>query len=158
MIYDRIENAGCYRSLGPAVVAALDYCAATDFAGLPDGRYEIDSGHDADPRLLAIVQRYRPKPLREIAWEGHRKYVDVQYVVAGAERMGHALWSAAMRVRKPYDPDKDVAFFDADGPLLEVRAGCFAVFFPHDVHAPSLAPADGSLDEVLKVVVKVAVA
>jgi biofilm protein TabA len=177
MIYDRIENAGCYRTLGPGIAAALDYCAATDFARLPDGRYEIDGdfnaggevnagsgdggaqagGQAGGPRLLAIVQRYRPKPLAQIAWEAHRKYIDVQYVVAGAERMGHALWSAALEVRTAYDPDKDVALFDAEGPLLEVRAGSFAVFFPHDVHAPSLAPADGSTAEVLKVVVKVAV-
>ncbi len=85
MILDRIENRAFYRQLGLRVGEALEYLAVTDFTKMPDGKYELDG-----PRMFAIVQRYRPKPLAEIAWEAHRKFIDVQYMATGAERMGCA--------------------------------------------------------------------
>lgn len=152
MIFDRIERTSYYRGLSPRIAAALDYCRSTDFAKVAPGRHEIDG-----PRLSAIVQRYRTKPLSQAVWEAHRKYIDVQYVVDGAERMGYLPLTAGLSVKQPYDPQTDAAFYAAWGDLLEVHAGCFTVFFPHDVHAPSLVATIGEPSEVLKVVVKVAV-
>jgi len=167
MILDRLECAPLYTAFGLRIAAALDYLARVDFARLPDGRHELDGD-----RLYAIVQRYRTKPAAEARWEAHRQYVDVQYVVAGAERMGWAALHDGLEVAVPYDPAKDVVFFDARGQFFDVPAGHFVIFAPSDVHAPGLAspgrqPGDasigpsrpradarGSLDEVLKVVVK----
>lgn len=150
MILDRIDNAMMYRSVGARVSAALNYLRRTDFSRLPEGRHELDG-----ERLFAIVARYRTKPPQEARWEAHRQYLDVQYVVEGVERMGYAPLTPEMSVREPYDPAKDLVFYDARGDLFEVRAGGFAIFGPRDVHAPGLAagapPVPG---EVLKVVVK----
>jgi YhcH/YjgK/YiaL family protein len=152
MILDRLEHAAFYRGLSPQIAAALDYLQTTDLAALADGRYELDG-----ERLVAIVQRYRPKPLRRAVWESHRRYVDVQYVVSGVERMGWAALSDALPVRAVYDPARDAAFYDLaarDGLLFPVGPGSFAVFTPHDVHAPGLAPAGAPPGEVCKVVMK----
>jgi YhcH/YjgK/YiaL family protein len=151
MILDRLENADLYRGLGPGIAAALDYLRATDFSRVPLGRQELDGA-----RLFAIVQRYRTKPLNEAGWEAHRRYLDVQYVVEGDERMGYAPLQAGLAVKQAYDPEKDIAFFETWGDLFEVPAGRFAIFAPQDVHAPGLVPGPEALPtEVLKVVVKV---
>ena len=150
MIVDRIENAMMYRSVGARVSAALNYLRQTDFSSVPDGRHELDGD-----RLFAVVQRYRTKPPQEARWEAHRKYVDVQYVVAGQERMGYAPLSDGLAIRKPYDPEKDLIFYDVRGDLFEVTAGGLAIFAPQDVHAPGLAAGEPPVvGEVLKVVMK----
>jgi len=150
MILDRLENADMYRGLEPRIVAALDYLRRADFSQLTDGRHELDGD-----RLFAIVQRYRTRPLADSLWETHRRYVDVQYLVAGTERMGFASLTPETPVRQPYDEAKDVAFYDAQGDCFDVRAGSFVVFAPHDVHAPGLAAGSPPVPaEVFKVVVK----
>jgi biofilm protein TabA len=152
MIIDHIQNRIFYRQLGSRVGEALEYLATTDFVKMPDGKYELDG-----PRMFAIVQRYRPKPLAEIVWESHRKYIDVQYVVQGAERMGYVPLSERMTVKKDYDPERDIVFYDVQGDLFIVPERSFVVFAPQDVHAPGLAvDRPVSSGEVLKVVVKVA--
>jgi len=154
MILDRLENASWYRALGPEIASALEYLQKTDFSQVPDGRHELDGD-----RLFAVVQRYRTKPLAEAAWESHQKYVDVQYLVQGAERIGYAGLCDDVPVLRPYHAEKDVVFYDAKGDFLEVREGSFAVFAPHDIHAPGLCSALGDAPAtVQKVVVKCRVA
>jgi biofilm protein TabA len=152
MILDQIENRDFYQHLEPGIGRALEYLADTDFAKLPDGKYEIDG-----QRMFAIVQRYRPKPVDRIVWESHRKFIDVQYMAHGAERMGYAPLSDLLAVKQEYDPQRDIVFYDVQGDLFTVSKGSFVVFAPQDVHAPGLAldgPAAG--EEVIKVVVKIA--
>lgn len=150
MILDRIENAMLYRSVGPRVSAALNWLRRTDAAGLAEGRHELDSD-----RLFAVVQRYVTKPPEQARWEAHHRYLDVQYVVEGSERIGYAPLAGGLPVAVPYDAEKDIVFYDARGDLFHVRAGQFAVFAPHDVHAPGLAAGDPPAPgHVLKIVVK----
>jgi YhcH/YjgK/YiaL family protein len=150
MILDRLEHARLYRPLGVEIARALDYLQQTKLGDLADGRYPLDGD-----RLFAIVQRYKPKPAADALWEAHRKYIDVQYVVSGCEWMGYTYLRDELPVRQPYDAEKDLIFFQASGVLLEVPAGSFVIFTPHDIHAPGLtsAPADAT-EPVCKVVVK----
>jgi len=149
MIIDRLENADAYRGLGPRIAAALDWLRQTPVSLLTDGKHSLDGD-----LLYAIVQRYRPKGLSEAKWEAHRRFADVQYIAAGEERIGWRALDDGLAILKPYDPQKDVEFFDARGDLLSVRAGHFAVFLPQDVHAPGLAAERGGEEGVLKVVLK----
>lgn len=152
MIRDRIENAEPYGRLGRGIAQALEWLRTTDCTKLAQGKHDID-----DQRVFAVVQRYVPKPLAEAAWEAHHRYIDVQYVAAGSERMGCTPLGPGMKISKPYDPHQDLVFYETDGDLLVFRTGEFAIFTPQDVHAPGLAPAGGPADEVIKVVVKVRV-
>lgn len=91
-------------------------------------------------------------------WEAHRRYIDVQYIVRGCERMGCTFLRDDVPVHQPYDAQKDIIFFDTHGDLVTVPAGSFTIFMPHDIHAPSLVPAVGDPEaEVCKVVVKCSV-
>jgi biofilm protein TabA len=150
MILDRLENADLYRGLGNNIAVALDYLRQTDFSKVPTRRHEIDGD-----RVFAIVQRYQPKPFSQMVWEAHRKYTDIQFVVAGAERMGYAPLSDKLSVRQDYSDEKDAILFDAKGQFFNVCAGDFAIFTPTDVHAPCLATdLPDAAAEVFKVVVK----
>jgi YhcH/YjgK/YiaL family protein len=148
MIFDRLDHLRQYGNLPHGIPAAIDYLLRTDFARVSEGRYELDSD-----RLVAIVQRYRTRALEEAVWEAHRRYVDVQYVLQGTERMGHLLWHEGVAVKKPYDAQGDAILYDAEGSLFTAAAGDVAIFLPHDIHSPGLAAADGAA-EVRKVVVK----
>jgi biofilm protein TabA len=150
MIIDRLEHARMYRPLAVDIARALDYLQQTDLRALADGRYELDGD-----RLFAMVQRYRPKPVAEATWEAHRQYIDVQYILDGRERMGYTYLRGDLRVRQLYDAQKDVIFFDAAGDMLDVPAGSFVIFTPHDVHAPGLTTEPAvSVQQVVKIVVK----
>ena len=151
MILDRIEHAAHYHGLGRGFAAGFAYLQQTKFDDVADGRYEI-----AGPDVVAIVQAYSAKPSAEGKWEAHRAHADIQFVASGAERMGVNPLEG-MTVQFPYDAGKDVEFYAGDttiGTFFDVSAGEFAVFFPHDVHMPSLAiPAQPQ--SVKKVVIKV---
>ena len=153
MILDRLEESVHYAPLGKRFAAGFAYLREKDLVNLADGRYEIQ-GKD----VFAIVQTYLPKTHAEGRWEAHRDCADIQYVVSGAERMGAASL-VGVTVESPYDAEKDVEFYHSvnGGNFFEVNAGEFAVFYPHDVHMPSLELAAGSAkpQEVKKVVIKV---
>lgn len=153
MIKDRIDHAEAYRGLGAGIARALDYLKATDFAAVSPGRYEVDGDC-----VFAVVQRYVPKPLADAAWETHRKFIDVQYIAAGAERMGYFALTPGLPVKHAYNNETDLQFYHASGDLIEFAAGEFGIFTPCDVHAPQLVSARApAAAEVLKVVVKVKV-
>ncbi len=150
MILDSIQNRAFYQRLGSGIAEALEYLATTDFSKMPNGKYELDSQN-----MFAIVQRYQPKPLGEIVWESHLKYIDVQYLAQGTERMGYAPLSDLVPLKTPYDPDRDAAFYDAKGDFFTISPGSFVIFAPNDIHAPGLkVDSPNAGDDVLKVVVK----
>lgn len=146
---DRLSNTAVEGSLPGRVRRALEYLRSTDLASVAVGRHDVDGD-----RIFALVQEYTTRPAGECRWEAHRKYVDIQYVVSGIEAMGHVP-IADTRERDPYDPERDVAFFEPGHDYITVRPGMFTVFWPSDVHAPQAAV--GQPSAVRKVVVKVAV-
>jgi YhcH/YjgK/YiaL family protein len=120
--------------------------------GIPAGgshRVELGEG------VFAIEQVYATKPRAEGFFESHRKYVDLQVVVEGDEAM-EVIDAARIAVRDPYDPERDLVTYadTAEASRLRVGAGQATIFFPVDVHMPSLrVTAEPVL--VRKVVVKI---
>ena len=147
MIVDRLGNRSVDAHVPARVRLALEYLRTTDLAAVPLGRHEIDGD-----RLFALVQEYETRLPADCVWEAHRRYVDVQCVVRGAERMGHAPIDDVVP-RVAYDAEKDVALFEPGSRFVTVSAGMVAIFGPDDVHSPGNA--DGNPQPVRKVVVKV---
>ncbi len=163
MIIDHIQNADLYRPISTRLAMAFDYLTNNDVATIDNGRYDLDGDN-----VFALVQRYEPKATANIIWESHRKYIDLQYIAVGHERMGHALLhdsdntAPPTYVQQPYSDENDVTLYDpahfAHLPLTPYTAGMFAIYYPHDIHAPSLSPTDQAATEQLtKVVIKIAV-
>lgn len=149
----------------PQFAAAFAYAADALRAGSPvhariaampagtSERVELGGG------VFAMEQVYAAKPRAEGFFESHRKYIDVQVIVAGIEAM-EVEDIARLRVTAAYDPERDLLKYDPatpDAARLVLRAGEAALFFPSDGHMPSLQ-VDGKPTLVRKTVVKVPVA
>ncbi|MEJ6979815.1 YhcH/YjgK/YiaL family protein [Pedobacter sp. P351] len=126
---------------------AFAYLKDTDLEKLAPGKYPIEGDS-----VFVSVTEGPDKPYEQTNWESHRKMIDVQYIVRGKERMGVADLSKAT-VTKPYDPARDVANYIAAGKFYVAEPGTMYIFFPTDVHRPSIK-VDG-YDVVKKVVIKV---
>lgn len=104
-------------------------------------------------RLLARCFRLPAKPRDECVFETHRKYHDVQCVIAGDEWID---WSPrqALRLRGDYDPAKDLQFFEPPDHVMgfPLEAGHFAFFSPEDAHRPQIRH---RAEQVEKIVFKV---
>jgi len=118
--------------------------------------------HDLEGGAFAIAQVYEARP-RYGVFESHRRYHDIQVIVAGEERMEVAE-TALLTLTQAYDEERDVAFYAdyPDGNVLRLRAGEAAVFAPCDGHMPGVRSENGDAAAaaglVYKVVVKVPVA
>ena len=135
-----------------AIQFALDYLASTDFDKIEAGRYPIKGD-----LIYAQVLDLETKDKSAILPEVHRKYLDVQYLHAGKERMGVTPDLGDNPIAQDYDAERDILFYtDVQNEVeLIMRPGNFAVFFPEDIHRPGCA--DGQAAKIRKIVVKVAV-
>ena len=149
MILDCLPQWRRYATTLSGLAKAFEYLQTLD-AGCPNGRYELDGD-----RMYCLVQRYRTKPRKQAAFEAHRKYVDVQFMLAGRETILWAPLAALTTVTQPYDSSRDIGFFAPVTGVTPVQLGVqqFAILFPEDGHAPGVE-ADGAM-EVVKAVVKV---
>lgn len=147
MILDTLENAAKYAGLRIGCSEAFGFLDQPGLAELEDGKYEISGD-----LVYAIVQRCDGRKPEEAKLEGHRRHIDIQYVISGNESMG---WSprSHQETSISYDEEADLEFFEGSPEaLVLVPPGSFAVFLPTDAHMPCIG--DGPIH---KVVVKVAV-
>ena len=146
MILDALENAHRYLALNKGFAKAFEFLLRPDLKELPVGRYEIDGD-----RIYAMVSKEPGRRKEDALLETHRKYIDIQLVLAGTDTMGWKPWPSCNQPTGEYDQKADIQFF-ADNPdaWVSVESGAFAVFFPEDAHVPLIAPG-----QIHKVVVKV---
>lgn len=146
MIFDTLDQYNRYAGMGHALQAAFNYLIEHDLDTLPLGRTEIDGDN-----LFALVQEYTTRPVDQGKWEAHRRYIDLQYMHKGVERMGFA--NLRTLQAGEYVPEKDFLPLDGSGNFVDVFAGAFVIFFPEDGHMPGLCAA--SPEPVRKIVLKV---
>jgi biofilm protein TabA len=113
---------------------------------------------DLGAGVFAVEQVYETKPRVEGFFESHRKYIDVQVIASGEELM-EVVDAARITVKQPYAEERDLITYQdvVDASLLRLFAGQATIFFPVDVHMPSLRLGPSSV-LVRKTVVKVPVA
>jgi YhcH/YjgK/YiaL family protein len=148
MITDKLQRIERYLSVHPGFRAGAEFLRRPDLRQLPPGRHEIDGR-----RLFAMVALDQGRGREKSLLEFHRKYIDIQFLVAGADVIGWRPTELCNRIATPYDAEKDVGlFYDRPETWLEVPADYFAILFPDDAHAPL-----ANTGNVHKVVVKVAI-
>lgn len=151
MIYDRLSNCEQYFVLGEKFKKAFDFLKNTDLKNIEDGSYKIDG-----KEIYANIQSLKTKPIEQKKWEVHRKYIDIQYVIKGEEKMGYGILEDFKTITEPYDNEKDVEFLNGEKfNFVDVQNGDFVIFYPNDVHAPMLAYSEPK--EIKKVIVKIAI-
>jgi len=149
MVIDDLRNASLCFGMHKNFRTAFDYLLRTDFTHVANGKYPLDGEN-----VFAIVNRYEPQSAEELKWEGHRKYIDIQFVASGDEQIG-IVEIGKMSTATEYDETKDVQFFSGDGEFFALGEKMFAIIFPNEVHKPGIA-VDGN-SRILKVVIKVRV-
>lgn len=136
---------------------ALDFLQDEDLDEIfkqvkPGKNIEVDlNGRD----VFAIFQTYETKPLEEAKMEGHKRYIDVQYIHSGTEQI---LVAPKERMVKdaPYSEESDVYFPQtADFTPVRLASGMACILYPEDLHAPCISIDAPS--SIQKIVIKVAI-
>ncbi len=151
MIVDTFENRARYYCVHPRFEKAFQFMEKAVAEDLPAGRYEID-GED----LYAFISEYETAVPKDRIFEVHQTYIDIQFMLHGIEKM----WAADIqkgRLSKPYDPTIEAAFYECgeDTCELVLQDGDYAIYFPNDLHKPSLAYGDPSPAKKMVVKIKV---
>ncbi len=148
MILDHLDNAERYAALHPGFSAAFEFLKRKDLADLSAGRHPLDG-----ERLYVLVVQQDGRGRDKAKLETHRRYIDIQFTVTGADDIGWKPAAHCSGYDQDYNDEKDVAFFsDKPDVWVTIRPGTFGIFFPEDAHAPL-----GGTGPIHKVVVKVAV-
>lgn len=152
MIYGKLsdfESMGL-ASLGGTLVRSVAWIRALP-AEPAEGRYVLWRND-----IYALVLRYATGDAAGSRFETHRKYVDLQYTLAGAEGIDWAP-RGTLADDGDYDAANDLLFHHS-GPVFGrvlKSAGYFSIYTPVDAHRPKIR-VEGS-DQVFKLVVKIPV-
>ncbi len=148
MIIDHIGNMHLYQNLGHRISTGLRFLADLSPNGFSERREEIEGAS-----LYAILLSYQTRPDDTLPFEAHDRYIDIQFVACGAELIRIAPRNQ-LAGHTPYNEADDVALYNpGESTNIVLRAGRFAIIFPHEAHLPQLHP--GPPSHVQKVVVKV---
>ena len=148
MIFDNLENLEKYEIVTPEVLEFVNKLNVNT----PCGRYDITD------KIFANIEEYFPRGELECALEAHRKFIDIQLLISGEERIDF-IDIDGLNVLKSYDCVKDILFFKR--PKVELgriylNGRNFAIFYPDDAHAPQITTLSLQ-NNVKKVVVKIPV-
>lgn len=125
MILDKLENINFYSFASPNFKRGVEF--ALTLIDKPVGRYE-------DGEIFALVQEGNTRSFSEAKFESHKKYIDVQIVLKGADIF---VWKSIDELENPteYNDEKDVIHYkDTEGMNLKLTDNTFIVFYPKDGH------------------------
>ena len=150
MIIDKIFNLDRYLCLHPDFAKVKAVVEKFSDPTLEPGKYEIDGD-----RVFAVVQGYDTKEAQPDKFENHRKYIDIQYVVAESEQI-HVKEMSGLTVDFPFDEPHDYEFYKTPASYVncELEAGEFAIFWPGESHRPGVMTDKGTAP-LRKVIFKV---
>lgn len=150
MIIDKLENAQKYYVLGESFKKAFEFLKNTNIVELENGKHELDGEN-----LFVSVQDYMTKALDDCRFEAHKKYIDIQYIAKGFEKLGYANIDECTPTTT-YDENADITFLDCQNDkhsFVNADEGYFVIFMPQDAHMPCVS-VDGATF-VKKAVVKI---
>ncbi len=135
------------------IVFALDYLKKVNPVEISDGQYFVK-----DKEVFAIIQEFTTENLtNDVEVEGHRKFIDVYYVISGCEKIG---WTSVDPIDNliDYDEENDVwkkVVKSSELNYFAIGKGDVAILFPSDAHASQINM-KGSI-KARKIIMKVAV-
>ena len=137
-----------YLGVHPRLEAAFEGALELLEKNVPDGEYEIDGRN-----IYAMFSSYNTRTVSEAKMEIHKDYIDVQMVIEGEEIVAYES-TDKLTVSTPYYPDFEFYHMNENYDKVYLCGGEFAVVFPGEAHAPSLAVNDVP-SAVRKLVIKV---
>jgi len=145
---NKLEFAKQYQKNKALWDKAFAYLKETNLETIAPGKYPIDGDN-----VFASVTENKTKDFKDTKYESHVKYIDLQCVIKGEEKMGKVAVSKAINT-SPYDPAKDLALYTSeDGTFYEATPGVFFLFFSQDAHRPNIKVEGFDSDK--KIVIKI---
>ena len=151
MIYDSLNNFANYLCLHPHFTGVLAFLKTHEGiqSDLMPSSYDINSRG-----AFALISEYESKPASEGFLEYHRKFIDIQIIIEGRERIGIARKDNCRDLG--YLEDKDLGKLEGTADFILMDRFNFAIFFPQDAHMPQISCSD-KRERVKKVVFKIPV-
>ncbi|MCL5069800.1 MAG: YhcH/YjgK/YiaL family protein [Actinobacteria bacterium] len=119
------------------ILKAVSLIESLNFSGLPDNVFEIEGKN-----FYYILSSYQTtSDIKGKPAEAHRKYLDLQYMIYGKEKIGFADYSNIKKIHSEYDPEKDNELIDSvdNEYFFTLNQNHYAIFFPEDIHRPGIS-------------------
>ena len=150
MIIGMIKDAARYDVLSGRIAEALKWLQTVDTSVLQEGKNPI-RGED----IFCSVHFYDTTGADARPWEGHRKYIDIHFIIKGEEIIGISPIDV-MQIKKDYDAQTDfIEFEGATQQQILLKEGMFLIAFPEDIHKTALQVVPGQTCAVKKGIIKV---
>ncbi len=151
MIIDNIKNSGRYLGGHKNIAKALEFIAEhAEDPKLEDGTYPV-----VPDEVIVHVLTKDTHAREDAKMEIHKNFMDIHYMIRGAERCGMA--PLAKEEEIDYNPETDNGFWDCrDSFDVLIREGEFYAVWPMEPHCP-LCNSDGRVETIRKIICKVKV-
>lgn len=135
-----------------AIEKALDFLRTADFTALAPGVVDID-GRNIFAQVLDLTTQTWDENRPEV----HRRYLDIQFLAWGEEKIGVAIDTGNNEISESLLEQRDIIFYHGseNESFIEMTPGTYAIFFPQDVHRPACIK--NKVSAIRKIVVKVAI-
>lgn len=124
MVIDKLSRIHAYARALPHLVQAL--ACLEKVRDADPGRYDFDGG-------FLLIQEGTTMPIQAGDFEAHRKYLDVQILLEGAETIA---WAdiGDLTVSVPYNEQADRSNHSGSGCTIPIKPDMFYICAPHDAH------------------------
>ena len=152
MIITNVNNEIQNKSLAKDIRFCIEFAKKNEnkILSLVNGSYDVGYNN-----IKMNLGKYFTKSENEKFWESHKKYLDVQIMINGTEKV--AINDIRDMEIKSFDEEKDLTILEGDKAFdIVMKTGDVLVFFPNDVHKPELNVSENDdSGNIRKIVTKV---
>ena len=152
MIITSVNNEIQNKSLAKDIRFCIEFAKKNEnkILSLVNGSYDVGYNN-----IKMNLGKYFTKSENEKFWESHKKYLDVQIMINGTEKV--AINDIRDMEVKSFDEEKDLTILEGDKAFdIIMKTGDVLVFFPNDVHKPELNVSENDdSGNIRKIVTKV---
>ena len=152
MIITNVNNEIQNKSLAKDIRFCIEFAKKNEnkILSLVNGSYDVGYNN-----IKMNLGKYFTKKENDKFWESHKKYLDVQIMINGTEKV--AINDIRDMEVKSFDEEKDLTILEGDKAFdIIMKTGDVLVFFPNDVHKPELNVSENDdSGNIRKIVTKV---
>ena len=152
MIFTNMNDEVQNKSLAKDIRFCIEFAKKNEnkILSLVNGSYDVGYNN-----IKMNLGKYFTKSENEKFWESHKKYLDVQIMINGTEKV--AINDIRDMEVKSFDEEKDLTILEGDKAFdIIMKTGDVLVFFPNDVHKPELNVSENDdSGNIRKIVTKV---
>ena len=152
MIITNVNNEIQNKSLAKDIQFCIEFAKKNEnkILSLVNGSYDVGYNN-----IKMNLGKYFTKSENEKFWESHKKYLDVQIMINGTEKV--AINDIRDMEVKSFDEERDLTILEGDKAFdIIMKTGDVLVFFPNDVHKPELNVSENDdSGNIRKIVTKV---